>query len=138
VEGILKHQTKFHDDYCETKTWGNADYEEFLHIVQKVTGHPKWLPEMPILTDHRELDFSGISKLPRKVSLASIHVTNKNKPGEMRIAVIISPEAAETYADLWQTICRYFEFPVEHKVFFDKKEALHWLLSKKGQETPYV
>lgn len=138
MEGALKHQMKFYQDYCEVKTWEDAIYEGFLNIIKEATNHPKWLPGMPILIDHRELDFSGVRNLPRKVSLTSIHMINKNKPGEARMAVILAPDDAEAYADLWLSISRYFGFPLEHKVFFDREEALHWLMSKKGHSAPYI
>ena len=139
LEGILKHQIKFHDDYCETKTWGHASYAGFLNIAKELTGHPKWRPGMPILADHRELDFSVISDYLKIEALASIHVRHKNKLGKVRLAVILKPGSAEIYVvDLWRTICNYFGFPVEHKVFFDREEALRWLMSKKGMENSSV
>ena len=134
----MRHQIKFHDEYCETKTWGNAVHEGFLNIAKEVTSHPKWRPGMPILADHRELDFSGIGDFLKIESLASIHVKHKNKLGKVRVAVILKPGTAEVYIDLWRTICNYFGFPVVHKVFFDREEALHWLMSKKGMETSSV
>jgi hypothetical protein len=138
VEGVLRHQIKFYRDFCEAKTWGNAICEGFINIIKEATNHTKWRPGLPILTDHRELDFTGIKEMPAKTCLASIEVIHKNKPGEVRIAVLLSTGAVETYAGLWQIISRHVGFPVEHKVFLDHEEALHWMMAKKGQETPYV
>jgi hypothetical protein len=146
VEGILKHQIKLHDDYCETKTWGHASYTGFLNIVKELTGHPKWRPGMPILADHRELDFSGISDYLKIEALASIHVRHKNKLGKVRLAVILKPGSAEIYvvdmeemaANIRQNADNAQEYPVEHKVFFDKEEALDWLMSKEARGGPSV
>jgi hypothetical protein len=127
----MRHQITFHDGYFESKTWGKAVYDGFVDIMNELTSHPKWKPGMPVLADHRELDISGIEDFLKIESIASIHVKRMDVLGRVRIAVLIKRGATETYIDLWRTICNYFGFPVEHQVFFDREEALRWLMSQK-------
>lgn len=126
----MDHVITWHDDYVETKTAGDASHEGFLNIVRDILAHPNWRPGMKILADHRELDFSkGLKSYSDAATIASIHVRHKDTLGDVRVALLVKPEVETVFLDLWRTICNYFEFPVDHKIFHDKRAAIHWLES---------
>lgn len=126
----MDHIIVWHNQYVETKTAGDASYEGFLNIVSDVLKHPNWRPGMRILGDHRELNLSkGLKSYSDAASIASIHVSHKDKLGSVRVALLVRPEVETVFLDLWRTICNYFDFPVEHKIFHDKQAAIYWLTS---------
>jgi hypothetical protein len=128
----MRHQITFHDDYIETKTWGDASPEGFRRIFEEFTGDPRWRPGMPALADHRELKFSKIASFDQMSRIASMHAQNREILGDIRIALVVASSEERLWVDLWRTIANYYKFPVVHGVFYDKETALLWLLQEKA------
>ena len=126
----MRHEIIWHDDYVETKTYGDASHEGFLNIVRDLLRHPDWQPGMRILGDHRELDFSkALKSYTDAASIASIHLSHMDRLGDVRVALLVKPDTETVFIDLWRSTCNYFDFPIEHKIFHDNKTAINWLRS---------
>lgn len=128
----MRYEITFHDDYIETKTWGDASLSGFRSIFEEFTGDSRWRPGMPALADHRELDFKKIASFDQMSRIASMHAQNRETLGDIRIALVVASDEERLWVDLWRTISNYYKFPVVHGVFLDKEAALRWLLPEKA------
>lgn len=104
---------------------GKLAIEAHQRMVEDILGHPEWNAGLPILFDHRQVDFSGVH-YEELLAMFATHAANEGRIGPARSAILTNPGA--DYG-----IMRQFELiagdavTADFQVFTDEAAARRWL-----------
>ena len=120
-------------EYIENRHYIKITYDGLFSVSEQLTaiedllGSKFWRPGIPILIDHRKLDF-GKTDISTMQQTSMFHQKNDARIGKSRIAVIM-----KSLSDFGRG--RQFELlskgkvSAELEIFLDKEEeAINWLL----------
>ncbi|HEY0050067.1 MAG TPA: hypothetical protein VGB68_12310 [Pyrinomonadaceae bacterium] len=119
-------------EYIENRHYIRVKYEGLFSVteqtaaIEDLLSRQFWQPGLPILIDHRKLDF-GNTNIPIIQQVGSFHQKNDARIGQGRIAVIM-----KSLSDFGRG--RQFELITKGKIsarveiFLEEEKAINWLL----------
>ncbi|MBD3239853.1 MAG: hypothetical protein GF331_04655, partial [Chitinivibrionales bacterium] len=111
-------------------THGGADAQGFEDYTRDILAHPLCGPGWIVLVDHRDLDFSGLTRqdVERYRNFCATHLapTDTSASEGIRVASVMGDGMAYGIARQWEIPLKS-EVSFMHRTFLSYSEAVEWL-----------
>lgn len=123
----MEHKFIFYPEkyFVIIRTHGYATLDGFKAFVTDLLQDTNWVRGMSILVDHRDVDFSGISKVDVD-KYQNFIIAYADIIGPARIAAVMSGVLGYGLGRMWEIPLRC-EVVFEHHVFYSIHDAVTWL-----------
>lgn len=124
----MDYTIKCHDnsDYVEYITSGNFCVDSEEKGVASLVSRPEWKSGCRLLADHSQSPASHLSVVEIN-EIAKITTLYFKNSSPSKLAIIVGDTLTYGQATLWNVLASD-KFPINNKIFFDRDEALQWLL----------
>lgn len=105
----MRYEIQCFDDFCEVKTYGNAELQGFKDFIHAFLTHEHWHPGGALLINHSELNAAPLTNDELR-EMADFSEPFKSQIGQAKIAILVARDLGYGHelGKIWKSLLNYW------------------------------